>query len=154
VCICNLAQREREIERERERERERFLGDGVLQGFVFRIQTIVRPLHAFATITIRLCHVVEDHIKSSIRPGSVNYVLNTSAAGFYWVFTTPRPLLQSLHCLQQRKADFAPDLLQSLIHVKAILLPFLVGPFVTLRNVTFVLGGINKIVPSSSLPII
>ena len=59
---------------------------------------------------IHVCHV-EDRIKSSIRPSSANYVLSSSAAGFHWVFTTPRQFesphrLRSLHCLQQWKADF------------------------------------------------
>jgi hypothetical protein len=41
----------------------------------------MRPLHTFATIKIRLCHVVKDHTKSSIRPGSVkppSHFLTTS----------------------------------------------------------------------------
>jgi hypothetical protein len=131
---------------------------GPLCALATSIQTLVGPLHTFATITIRLCRVVEDHIKSSIRPGSVNYVLNSSAAGFYWVFTTPRQSKssyypRSLHCLQQWKSDFAADLLQPLLHVQAFLFPFLVGPFLTPRHVTSVLGGINKTAPSSSLPI-
>jgi hypothetical protein len=53
------------------------------------IQILVRPPHAFATITTCLRHVVEDHITSSIRPCSVNYVLTSSAAGF--TGSSPRP---------------------------------------------------------------
>jgi hypothetical protein len=58
--------------------------------FAFSLrQTLVRPLHAFATITSRMRHVVEDHITSSIRPCSVNYILTSFAAGF--TGSSPRP---------------------------------------------------------------